>query len=515
MKRSLSFLLSYLFLNTLFAQTDPVLMTINNQSITRSEFEYIYNKNNSLHNVELSDLNKYVDLFINFKLKVEAARGLGYDTLQTFRDEFEGYKKQIAKSYLIDEKANEQAALDYYNKISQKSYPGRVNVAHIFKYMPQTLTSVQQEAIRSQMDSIYLAIQSSPDIDFSELVNQYSDDKGSFWVTILQTPEEFENVVFNTSVGEVTKPFYTPQGIHIVKILDRVELGSFDEMKEAITMQLQARSGVNRGIETRVNQLKQDYNFQLNQTAVDALLAGNNPGGVLFYLNQQPFSCDSFMKFAKGHVASVQNQLNNFITKSVLDYEYSVLEQKYPEFKHLMQEYKDGMLLFEISNNHIWEKAVADEAGQKAYFTMNKANYKWNDPKYKGVVVHCTYKKANKQIKKLIKNAPIESWEKIITDKLNSNNVVLVKVEQGLFAKGDNSFVDALYFKTGHAASLSDFPYTYIFGEKQRGPSSHMEVRGELISDYQNYLDSLWIKQLRQDAQVEINYDVLKTVNNH
>ena len=80
MKRSLSFLLSYLFLNTLFAQTDPVLMTINNQSITRSEFEYIYNKNNSLHNVELSDLNKYVDLFNNFKQKVEAARGLGYDT---------------------------------------------------------------------------------------------------------------------------------------------------------------------------------------------------------------------------------------------------------------------------------------------------------------------------------------------------------------------------------------------------------------------------------------------------
>ena len=90
-----------------------------------------------------------------------------------------------------------------------------------------------------------------------------------------------------------------------------------------------------------------------------------------------------------------------------------------------------------------------------------------------------------------------------------------VKVAHGLFAKGDNSFVDAFYFNTGHAASLSDFPYTYIFGEKQRGPSSHMEVRGELISDYQNYLDSLWIKQLRQDAQVELNYDVLHTVNNH
>ena len=141
-------------------------------------------------------------------------------------------------------------------------------------------------------------MQSSPNLDCMEFVNQYSDDKGSFWVAILQTPEEFENIVFNSHVGDITKPFYTPQGIHIVKILDRVEIGSFDEMKDHITKQFQTRSGGNKGIESKVAQLKQDNNFQLTQKTVDALLDGNDSDGALFYLTQQPFSCESFRNFS-------------------------------------------------------------------------------------------------------------------------------------------------------------------------------------------------------------------------
>ena len=293
-------------------------------------------------------------------------------------------------------------------------------------------------------------------------------------------------------------------------VLERTELGSFDEMKEGI-MQLQARSGINKGIESKVQKLKSEYNFQLNQTIVDALLAGNSMNGVLFYLNQHPYSSDLFNKFAKTHPSSVRNQLNAFINKSILDYEYSVLEQKYPDFKHLMQEYKDGMLLFEISNNQIWEKAVVDEAGQKAYFAVNKSNYKWDEPKFNGILVHCANKKAEKQIKKLIKKVPVELWRETINNSMGNQ----VKIEQGLFTKGDNPSVDALAFKIGNVVPLVNFPHTCVFGKKQRLPSSHLEVRGELISDYQNYLDSVWVKQLRSDAQVQINYDVLKTVNNH
>ena len=101
MKRNLVLLLTCLFGLSAFAQEDPVLMRINGKDITRSEFEYIYNKNNSLNELEAKSLNEYVDLFINFKLKVAAAEAAGIDTTRAFREELNGYRRQLAKSYLI------------------------------------------------------------------------------------------------------------------------------------------------------------------------------------------------------------------------------------------------------------------------------------------------------------------------------------------------------------------------------------------------------------------------------
>ena len=106
MKRNLVLLLTCLFGLSAFAQEDPVLMRINGKDITRSEFEYIYNKNNSLNELEAKSLNEYVDLFINFKLKVAAAEAAGIDTTRAFREELNGYRRQLAKSYLTDEEAD-------------------------------------------------------------------------------------------------------------------------------------------------------------------------------------------------------------------------------------------------------------------------------------------------------------------------------------------------------------------------------------------------------------------------
>ena len=117
MKRNLVLLLTCLFGLSAFAQEDPVLMRINGKDITRSEFEYIYNKNNSLNELEAKSLNEYVDLFINFKLKVAAAEAAGIDTTRAFREELNGYRRQLAKSYLTDEEADEAYARQFYDKI--------------------------------------------------------------------------------------------------------------------------------------------------------------------------------------------------------------------------------------------------------------------------------------------------------------------------------------------------------------------------------------------------------------
>ena len=121
---------------TAFAQQDPVLMRINGKDILRSEFEYIYNKNNALSGIERKTLNEYVDLFVSFKLKVAAAEAMGLDTTRAFREELEGYRRQLAKTYLTDETVSELAARQIYDKMKANQRAGQVRVSHIFKSLP-------------------------------------------------------------------------------------------------------------------------------------------------------------------------------------------------------------------------------------------------------------------------------------------------------------------------------------------------------------------------------------------
>ncbi|MDE6173687.1 MAG: peptidylprolyl isomerase, partial [Bacteroides sp.] len=147
------------------AQQDPVLMRINGKDVLRSEFEYIYNKNNSLAGVEQKTLQEYVDLFVNFKLKVAAAEAAGMDTTRAFREELEGYRRQLAKSYLTDENVSEAAARKVYDKMKAGHRAGQVLVSHIFKYLPQTVTAHALRSAEHQMDSIYAVLQSGK-VDF-------------------------------------------------------------------------------------------------------------------------------------------------------------------------------------------------------------------------------------------------------------------------------------------------------------------------------------------------------------
>ena len=169
------------------------------------------------------------------------------------------------------------------------------------------------------------------------------------------------------------------------------------------------------------------------------------------------------------------------------------------------------MLLFERSNSQIWEKAMADVAGQKAFFDTHKAKYKWSEPKFNGIVEKATSKKVGKKIKKMIKNKPVEDWKQAVANSFSKEEV---QVEQGLFSKGDNLYVDALHFKAAKLSQSKDCPYTFVFGQKQKGPTSYLIVRGELISDYQKHLEALWVQQLRNDAIIQCNPECLKTINN-
>lgn len=626
---------------TMAQQADPVLMRINEKNITRSEFEYIYNKNNSNNELDKKSLDEYVDLFVNFKLKVAAAEEAGLDTTLAFKKEFNGYRQQLAKSYLTDASVDEANALLSYNrmkenveawhilirlqpnatdeqvdeaynkaerarqrildgedfatvakavsedpsaqqnggylgyftgmqmvrpfedaafalKVGEVSEPvrsnfgfhvikvtnrrpdiGKVLVAHIFKFLPQNASQEKQNEVKAKMDSIYSLLQKGE--DFAVLAKMESEDRGTSsrggelpWIGLHQTVKEFEDVAFGLEKNEISKPFHSPNGMHIVKMLDRKQLEPFSEKKDEIMRRLARMGEGNKGVHALVERLKKEYGFVLDEAGVASAKATlkslvelqNDTTGIkkpeavgnLFTLAGIEHPAQKFVEWINGRVMDIDLQLSQYIDREVLAYENSLLEKKYPDFGHLMQEYRDGILLFEISNNEVWGKASKDEDGLSKFFKENKKDYAWDVPRFRGVILHCSNEEVLKQAKSLLKKCklPEEQWGNMLRDTLNTDSVTVIKVTRGLYAKGDNKYVDKLVFKSGDFEALADFPCTGVYGKTlKKGPETYKDVRGPVTADYQNFLEEVWIEKLRAKYSVDINQDVLKTVNNH
>lgn len=498
---------------TVLAQQDPVLMYINGKEILRSEFEYTYNKYNALDGIKQKSPDEFVDLFVDFKLKVAAAETAGMDTTRAFRDNQEEYRRHVAQSYLTDKTVEEQTARQVYDKMKANHRSGQILVSHIYKYLPQTITSHALRLEEALMDSLYAALQKGQ-ADFDSCVQKFSDEKSPFWVSWLQMPAEFEDIVFEMQPGEVSRPFFTPQGIHIVKVLKRKEILPFEEVKDQIIRRQNRWHGIDKGTDALVQKLKKEYQYTPDKAGVDELLSQGHTKKKLFTLDGNEYTGQMFARFATAHPAGIQRQLKGFIMKSVLDYEYNRMEKKDPELRLLMQEYRDKLLLAEITKYHISEHALEDEAGLAAYFAKHRSDYHWESPRYKGIVLHSPTKRIGKQVRKLLKALPEEEWQDAIRLTFNAK-AKQVQAEQGLFAPGDNVFVDDEIFKIGKANPIPSYPFTTLLGEKLKGPETYKEVRKQVTNDYRKHLEKHWTAQLRAAAKVEINQEVLKTVNKH
>lgn len=642
MKKNLSLLAAWaLGLSVWAQQSDPVLMRINGKDITRSEFEYIYNKNNSNNEIDKKTLEEYVDLFVNFKLKVAAAEEAGLDTTAAFRKEFRGYRQQLAKNYLTDSSVDEANALLSYNRMKENleawhllirlekdaspeqvqdaynraerarqrvlngesfekvarevsedpsvqknggylgyftamqmvrpfedaayalqpgeiSEPvrtdfgyhvirvtdrrpdvGKVLVAHIYKFLPQGATPEKRAHIVAEMDSLYAVLQGGA--DFAELARKCSEDRGSAmrggelpWIGTHQVVKEFEDIAFALQKGEISKPFQSPGGIHIVKLIDRRQIEPFEEKKDEIMRRLNRMGEGNKGVAALIARLKKEYGYVLDEAGLasakealarraamkadSTLTEVPKVDGVLFTLAGEKYPVQGFMDWAKDGASNVDELLNQYVDKEVLAYEDARLERKYPDFGHLMQEYRDGILLFEISNQQVWDRASKDEAGLEKFFKANKKNYAWDAPRYRGIILHCTSADTLKLAQKALKKCklPEEEWGTMLRSTFNNDSVTTMKMSKGLYAKGDNKYVDKLVFKTGSFEPMPQYPYTGVYGKLlKKGPETYKDVRGPVTADYQNYLEAAWVEELRAKYEVEVDRDVLKTVNNH
>ena len=322
------------FAITAGAQTsDPVVMTINGQNVTRSEFEYSYNKNNGDEVIEKTTVEQYVPLFVNYKLKVAAALDARLDTLASFKAEFAKYRdQQVRPTIVTSEDVENEARKIYDDRQKMIGDKGLIRPAHILIRLAQKASSAAQDSAKARIDSIYACLRSGA--DFADLATRLSQDPGSAkrggllpWICIGQTLKEFEDVAFSLNKGEMSEPFLSPVGYHIVKMTDRKQLEPYDSLRANIITFIEKRNLRDAIAQRKVSEMVKSSDGRL--TAAEIM--------------QQ--RADSLAKVDEA-------------------------------MKYLIQEYHDGLLLFEVSNREVWEKAAADSVGQmKWYKKYRKKRY--------------------------------------------------------------------------------------------------------------------------------------------
>ncbi len=395
-----------------------------------------------------------------------------------------------------------------------------------------------------QLDSLYNLLRTS-DVQFSTLAFSQSDDKGSamrggdlgFFGRGQMVPQ-FEQVAFAMGdSGSVSEPFQSRYGWHIMQFLGSRGLRDLDDNYFKELLRTMSRSEYRDVMQNAfIDKLKKEYNFkedkdkfeQLAAVAVrtndlDTVFAENvQIDGILFSFGEKQFTVNEFVSdVQKKHISSPQNPsrilanlYEQYVNSVLLSYENSRLEAKYPQFRNLIQEYHDGILLFDISMREVWSKAAEDTVGLKAFFEKNKSRYAYDKTHFKGFIAQCKDAQTAKAVKSILKNAHPDSVNSYIKTRINTDSIVLVKVRRGLWKEGENEDVDGIAFKKKGYVVADDFPVVFAQGKKLKKPECYTDVLGAVVSDYQDELQKQWEEELRQKAVIKVNEDILKELEN-
>ncbi len=455
------------------AQTDPIIMTIAGQPVSRSEFEYSYNKNNGKEAIDPKTVEEYAELFINYKLKVRAALDARLDTLSSFKNEFTVYRNQQVKPLLItDADVEAEARKIYEQRRAQIGDKGLIHPAHIFIRVPQNAPKEALDRAKQRIDSIYAALRGGA--DFATLAEKYSEDPMSArqggtlpWFAPGETLEDFEKTAYRLKTGETAPPMLSFAGYHIIRMLDRKQMEPFDELKADIIRALKTRNIREKITDERLKEMAETSKTGKTEA-------------------------------------------------QIMDEKAAELSEKEQNLKYLIAEYHDGLLLYEISNRMIWEKAAQDEAALTAYFKKHKKTYQWDSPRYKGIAYYVKEASDVKKVKQCLRGKAFEEWPEVLRKAFNTDNTPRIRVEKGLFKQGDNALIDReVFHKDTTVVQQKDCPVAGVYGKLLKAPKEMSDVRGLVTADYQDYLEAEWVQALRRKYPVVIHQDVLATVNKH
>lgn len=422
---------------------------------------------------------------------------------------------------------------------------GEIHSAHIFIKAPSTATEEQKKAAKQKIDDLYKKLQAGE--DFEKLAREMSDDKSTAskggelpWFGAGRMVKEFEDAAFALKKdGDFSDPVMSQYGWHIIKRIEKKELQSFDEMKSSLRRKVEKDSRSQITKKEFVEKLKTEYAFKeyaknkakLLALVDESVLKGEwkfeNPDKLkkpLFTLDgknylQKDYATYLLLNQPKKSSSTKEEVFNSlydrFVEKTITEYEESRLEAKYPEFKKLMGEYRDGILLFELIDQKVWSKAVKDTIGLKEFYTANKDKYMWKD-RVEATIYKCESKEVAKQARKLLaKKLSDDELLENINGKENPSKKLTIEMAKK-YERGQNSTVDQATWKEGISNDINEnngsVSIVKIISVLKPQNKTLEEARGYVISDYQDYLENKWVESLKQKYPVKIEEAVLKTI---
>jgi peptidyl-prolyl cis-trans isomerase SurA len=639
------------------AQSSDVL-DIAGERVSLEDFQHVYGKNNrdSVYSVEA--LDDYMELFINFKLKVREAEAMGMDTAEAFITELAGYRSQLARPYLVDgdlldtmvEEAYQRKGMEVrashilvsvddnatpadtlaaWNRIQgiraratsgedfeavarskngsddpsaasnggdlgwftafQMVYPfecaafntpegevstvvrtrfgyhilnvvgkrkarGEVQVAHIMVRMPSDAPQDQVANAEGRIQEVKRLLLSGE--SFESLALKYSEDpstanKGGLlpWFGTGKMVESFEDAAFGLEEpGDLAGPVRTDYGFHLLKLMDKKTLPTFEESRRELSKKVRRDSRAEITKTSFVRALKGEYGATVSNRRrealkaaaikVDSLFYPGHPlegvrkselGRTLFSVAGSPRTVEDFLTWANAgkirnvdrpQAAMVSEEIDNYVAQELLAYEDTQLEAKHNDFRLLMEEYHDGILLFELTDQKVWSRAVKDTTGLMEFHGQNRNEFMWEE-RLDAAIHTCEDAKIAKKVRKeLRKNSDIEGLRR----ELIAERPLALRNEFGKFVEGENGWADRA-FEALRDGSLAPDKHGLTILETTEGgdqiilvhvkehmmpePKELDECRGQAIAAYQDHLEKEWIMELRRKYPHDINREAL------
>lgn len=422
---------------------------------------------------------------------------------------------------------------------------GLIRAAHIFLAVDPKDPDKNDSLVKIKAQNIYNEV-INDDKNWTDYVRRYSDDKGTINNNGVLSPfrvnqivPEFISVVKSLEPNQISEPVKTDFGYHIIKLVGSTTPGTFEQEEGKIRERVERDMRGQLSEEIAMRRIMKDNNFKENAKVKDAFIVtidstiiegqykadeNINTKSVLFSTKDQSWTVQDFVEFIyknqkrQGFLtpgAYAYQLYDRYLQQEVFAYEDSKLEDKYPDFKALVQEYHDGILLFSLMENEVWNKAVEDTLGLQDYYERNKESYMWND-RVRAVVVTCQRKDNVEEIKNLlVEGIEIDSLRTYVKENKSQASVRL-----SFYQKGDNVNVDATQWQDGAIAVYpsavdNTTQIVKIVEVRQPEPKTFKEARGLVTSGYQAELEKQWLEQLREKYSVTVDEKLLNKVKNN